>query len=205
MSQQPNASSPAVVPSEPARPNVRENSLPLQGGDRGATAAPIPEQDLWAARAHWQSSIGRVLLWFLLNVALIVGAVYVPRTEWLNTKRIMWVVVALFLVSTLFMIGGVVIRVLQTRYRLTNQRLFIERGILSRTLDQMELIRVDDVRMQQTFINRIFGVGNITMLTTDVTDKAVSIIGVKDPVRVTELVRQQMRTLRGKSVFIETL
>lgn len=205
MSQQTNPTEAAGRPSEPLRANVPQNPPGFPAGDRGPAPQSVPEQDLWTGRAHWQSSIGRVVLWFIINVALIVGAIYVPRSQWLTQKSVTWIVLAFLLLSTLFMIGGVAIRILQTRYRLTNQRLFIERGILSRTLDQTELIRVDDVRMQQTLVNRIFGIGNVTMLTTDVSDKSVAIIGIKDPVRVTEMIRQQMRTLRGKSVFIETL
>lgn len=204
MTQQSDTPAPARQPTEGVQPPVRE-SQPFPGVDRGTPAAPVAEQDLWSGRAHWHSSIGRVLAWFVLSVGLIVVAIYVPRTQWLTTSRLAWAVFIIIAIATLYLIGGIVIRVLQTRYRLTNQRLFIERGIFSRTLDQTELIRVDDVRMQQSFVNRIFGIGNITMLTTDMTDKSVAIVGVKEPVRVTELVRQQMRTLRGKSVYIETL
>ena len=112
---------------------------------------------------------------------------------------------AFFILTTIFVLGGLFIRIWQTHYRLTSQRLFIERGILSRTMDQTELIRVDDVRMQQSFVNRIFNIGTVLLMTTDVTDRAVAITGIKDPIRVTELIRQQMRTLRGKSLFVENL
>jgi membrane protein YdbS with pleckstrin-like domain len=97
------------------------------------------------------------------------------------------------------------LRVLGTYFRLTTQRLFIERGILSRTIDQTELIRVDDVRMHQSLLNRMFDVGTVMLLTTDTTDRSVTIEGVKNPKEVAEAVRQQMRLLRGKSVFVETL
>ena len=171
----------------------------------GKGPPPGPERDLWTGRTHWHAFIGRVLLWVLLNAGLAIGAYLVPKPSWLTQTRLLWVLAAFFLTTTLFMLGGVAIRVLQTRYRLTTQRLFVERGILSRTLDQTELVRVDDVRMQQSFVNRIFNIGTVAMMTTDVTDRSLTIAGIKDPVRVAELVRQQMRTMRGKSVFVETL
>jgi uncharacterized membrane protein YdbT with pleckstrin-like domain len=173
--------------------------------DRNANPQLQPEQDLWAGRMHWHNAIGRVLTWVLINVGLWVAAWKIPRPDWMTSSRVAWVVFGLFVVTTLVMLGGVIIRILNMRYRLTTQRLFIERGILSRTMDQTELIRVDDVRMQQSFINRIFNVGTVQMITTDATDKVLAIEGVKDPVRVSELIRQQMRTLRSKSVFVENL
>ncbi len=182
-----------------------ENPVALQPGDRAPAAQSLPEQDLWSGRMHWQYAFGRVVFWLLLNLVFIGGAYYAPRFDWLTQTRLVWTIVGFVLVTSLFMLGGVIVQTLQTRYRLTSQRLFIERGILSRTMDQTELIRVDDVRMQQSFVNRIFNIGTVLLMTTDVTDRSVVIVGIKDPIRVTELIRQQMRTLRGKSLFVENL
>ncbi len=177
----------------------------LQPGERAQATPTLPERDHWSGRMHWQNGIGRVIFWLLLNAAFVAGAYYVPRPGWLTQQHLIWTVVAFFAVTTMFILGGLFIRMWQTHYRLSSQRLFIERGILSRTMDQTELIRVDDVRMQQSFVNRIFNIGTVLLMTTDVTDRSVAIIGIKDPVRVTELIRQQMRTLRSKSLFVENL
>lgn len=177
----------------------------MQKGEATHAANPLPEQDLWSGRMHWQNGIGRVLSWLLLNIGIVIGAYYFPRPDWLSRQNLIWTVLAIFAISALIMLGGLIVRILQTRYRLSSQRLFIERGVLSRTMDQTELIRVDDVRTQQSFINRIFNIGTVFMMTTDATDRSVAIVGIKDPIRVTELIRQQMRTLRGKSLFVENL
>jgi|CXWL01.1.fsa_nt_gi uncharacterized membrane protein YdbT with pleckstrin-like domain len=182
-----------------------ENPVAFQQSDRAQAAPTLPEQDLWSGRMHWQNAIGRVIFWLLLNVVFVVAAFYAPRFDWLTQTRLVWTVVGLFVVTAVFFLGGVLVRTLQTHYRLTSQRLFIERGILSRTMDQTELIRVDDVRMRQSFVNRVFNIGTVLLMTTDVTDRSVAIVGIKDPIRVTELIRQQMRTLRGKSLFVENL
>jgi uncharacterized membrane protein YdbT with pleckstrin-like domain len=103
------------------------------------------------------------------------------------------------------MLGGVAVKVLGTKYRLTSQRLFICRGILSQTTDQTELIRVDDVSLFKTFFGRLLNVGTVTMLTTDATDRQVKMEGISDPDQVAEAIRSRMRTLRGKSLYVENL
>lgn len=194
------------VPGAPHPSVVAQGESPAaMQADRAPAAQSLPEQDLWSGRMHWQFAFGRVLLWLLLNVGFVLGAYYAPRYDWLTQSRIAWTILGFFAMTSAFLLGGVMVRVLQTRYRLTSQRLFIERGILSRTMDQSELIRVDDVRMLQSFVNRVFNIGTVLLMTTDVTDRAVAIVGVKDPVRVSELIRQQMRTLRGKTLFVENV
>jgi uncharacterized membrane protein YdbT with pleckstrin-like domain len=198
---------PSVTPASPASRSAASGRIPvaMQQGDRAQAAQALPEQDLWSGRMHWQNAIGRVLLWLILNIGFVFAAYYAPRFDWLTQSRLVWTILGFFFVTTVFILCGVLIRILQIHYRLSTQRLFIERGILSRTMDQTELIRVDDVRMQQSLINRIFNIGTVLLMTTDMTDRSVAIIGIKDPVRVTELIRQQMRTLRGKSLFVENL
>ena len=97
------------------------------------------------------------------------------------------------------------LRIISRRYRLTSQRLFIERGILNQTIDQTELIRVDDVRLEKTLIDRVFGLGTVSLLSTDVTDRLVVIEGIDNADRVAEAVRTNMRTQRGKALFVENL
>jgi hypothetical protein len=72
-------------------------------------------------------------------------------------------------------------------------------------VDQTELIRVDDVRIHKTLLDRIFGLGTIAILSTDATDREVVIAGVADPDQVAEALRRNMRTLRQKSLFVEHL
>jgi len=130
---------------------------------------------------------------------------------WLASTRkwelswVIWTVLGGVLVSGLILLIPVFLRIISRRYRLTSQRLFIERGILSQTIDQTELIRVDDVRVEKTFIDRVFGVGTVSLLSTDVSDRLVVIEGIDNAERVAEAVRSNMRTQRGKALFVENL
>src|SRR5687768_5170773 len=52
-----------------------------------------------------------------------------------------------------------------TVYTLTSQRLTTRRGVFNRTIEDLELYRVRDTRLQQTFIERMFGLGEVVLHT----------------------------------------
>ena len=53
------------------------------------------------------------------------------------------------------------------RYTLTPQRLEVERGILGKRYESIDLWRVRDVVLEQNLIERLRGVGRITVISTD--------------------------------------
>jgi membrane protein YdbS with pleckstrin-like domain len=162
-----------------------------------------PETPLWEGRGDWRYQVGAVAMFLIvtLGVVILVGFL-IDRPD----KRWFWglggLVVLAFGVRTGWIL---VVHMLGTRYRLTSQRLFIDRGILSRTTDQIELIRVDDVRIRQRFLDRLFGVGSVDVLSTDVSDAKSAIVGITNPDAVAEHIRAHMRKLRQKSLYIENL
>ncbi len=164
------------------------------------------ETDLWVGRMHWKHFMGRLLAWVAgMIVAGVITVAIARRTSAWSDGTSFWIILALVAVSGLPVFGGIFIRVFSTRYRLTTQRLFIERGILSQTVDQTELVRVDDVRVHKPFLDRLFGVGSVGVVSTDATDREIAVEGIAGPDRVAELIRTRMRTLRQKSVYLENL
>ena len=57
---------------------------------------------------------------------------------------------------------------LYTRYTLTDQRLIKETGLLGKRIDEIELFRVKDTKISQGFFQRLVGVGDIQVISTDV-------------------------------------
>lgn len=165
-----------------------------------------PEQELWTGRTSWRYFAGRAFLWFLFNAGVVAGAVYLVRSAGkLTWSGASWIMLAAFGVITIMMLSKPLGVILGRRYRITSQRLFIDRGIFARTTDQMELTRVEDLTVAQRFVDRVFGVGTIELLTNDVTDRKVVIQGISNPAAVAEIIRARMRTLRGRSVFVENI
>lgn len=77
------------------------------------------------------------------------------------------------------------------KYKLTNQRLIMREGVLNRITDEIELYRVKDHRLEQPFFLRIFGLGNIILVTSDQLNREIMIRAVKD----SENIREQLRRL----------
>lgn len=182
-------------------------TLPNGVGGDGAVSEPAAETEIWTGRTHWKHYAGRLSVWLLANLAFAVLITRVtPHVGWLNFRRSSLIVLVVLALSGLeIVIRKVVLKILKHRYRLTTQRLFIERGIVSQTVDQTELIRVDDVRLYKSFQDRLFGLGSVALVTTDATDREIVIEGIAQPEQVAEAVRAYMRTLRRKSLFVENL
>ena len=54
-----------------------------------------------------------------------------------------------------------------TSYRLSNQRLLIESGVFSRTIDEIDLRTVDDITFHQRFFERVLGLGRIGIVSSE--------------------------------------
>ncbi len=60
---------------------------------------------------------------------------------------------------------------LATTYELTDDRLILHRGILVKSIDEIELYRVKDVRLDFTIINQMAGIGTIGIASSDETTR----------------------------------
>jgi uncharacterized membrane protein YdbT with pleckstrin-like domain len=87
---------------------------------------------------------------------------------------------------------------LACRYRLTTQRLSVDRGILTRVAEPTELIRVDEVRVRQTLTDQILGWGSVEILSTDLSDRRMVIQGVRNLTAIAEHMRMHMRAAKCK-------
>ena len=76
-----------------------------------------------------------------------------------------------------------------TVYTLTDQRLKFTRGVLSKPTEDLELYRVRDTRFQQSVWERMVGLGEIELHTTDETTSVVSLPFIRDAESVREKIR----------------
>lgn len=77
-----------------------------------------------------------------------------------------------------------------TVFTLTNERLLVTRGILTRHQDNLELYRVRDYCLKQPILLRMLGLGNLELLTSDTLTPNVELPAIRD----VETVREKLRT-----------
>ena len=82
---------------------------------------------------------------------------------------------------------------LAAKYEVTEERLVIRRGIIFKSIDEIELYRVKDVRIDFSIINQLAGIGRITISSSDETTRAGDLV-LADIERARER-REAMRRL----------
>jgi hypothetical protein len=78
------------------------------------------------------------------------------------------------------------------RYRISNYRIDFERGIFGKKIDTLELWHVEDIHFEQSFLDRILGVGNITVVSHDDTTPRLVMIGIPNPRPLFETLKQRV-------------
>ena len=77
-----------------------------------------------------------------------------------------------------------------TRYALSEDRLFLKRGFLNVHQDEIVLYRVRDLRVSQTLWQRVFGVGTVTVISTDKSIPELALKHIRQPNEVKELIHE---------------
>ncbi|MBM80149.1 MAG: hypothetical protein CMJ78_06095 [Planctomycetaceae bacterium] len=83
-------------------------------------------------------------------------------------------------------------------YELTNQRLRVTSGVFTQQTDDIELYRVKDTLLVQTFFQRMFSLGSVVMITSDRTTPEFVIESVADPSVIREEIRTHVEELRER-------
>ena len=62
------------------------------------------------------------------------------------------------------------------KYEITSERLIVRRGIIFKSIDEIELYRVKDVRMDFSLLNQWAGIGNICVTSSDETTRVGDLV-----------------------------
>jgi uncharacterized membrane protein YdbT with pleckstrin-like domain len=74
-------------------------------------------------------------------------------------------------------------------YRVSNQRIVIETGVLSKRIDEVDMRAVEDIEFRQRFLQRLLGIGEIAIVAADRELGRFRLLGVERPREVRELIR----------------
>jgi len=179
-----------MAPEQPHLPNAKHPD-------------PAPreaERELWQSR---YSSKAAIHVW--LAALLFLGLAIYLAFKHLEGGTMRVIVLVIAFVPLALVAWSVVLTKASTHYRLTSQRLFVTKGILSRTISEVELVRIDDVAVRHNLVQRVYGVGDVLLTTTDKADSEIEIHGIDNPVAVKEMIRENVQKLRARVLRMESV
>ncbi len=134
-----------------------------------------------------------------LVVAVIAGAIAGVATRIGSDKvNVTLVIVAVLVVFVLVLIVGFISR-LRTTYTISNQRLTIDCGLLSRNLLEARLERVQNVNYTQSMLERLLRIGTVDFDTAAGSDYDFKFSGVANPHGIVRTVDRAQREISDTS------
>lgn len=150
-----------------------------------------PEEELWAGGYSPRAMAGPAAVVVAVSlVAFMVAGLYGGWEYVLPGVFLLWIGLAAVLAYRRMDVG----------YRLTSQQLFHKKGILRRVTDRIEVIDMDDIRFTQGVVERVLGIGTVSIISSDRSHPELVLRGIEDVQRVAGLIdhaRRKERIRRG--------
>ena len=83
-----------------------------------------------------------------------------------------------------------------TKYSMDEERLYIDKGFFKTTSDEVRLYRIMDVRLTRSLIQKMFGLGDIEVHSSDKTLHDFTIQSIKNPKDIKEMLSQNVEKQR---------
>ncbi len=83
-----------------------------------------------------------------------------------------------------------------TRYSLSEDRLFLSVGFLNIRDEEVLLYRIRDINTSRSLWQRLFGVGTVTVVSSDKSLPTMVLQNIKDPLVFKELLHEQVEAMK---------
>ena len=148
------------------------------------------EQVLFHGHPSWRSMLDLQLKGLLaMVVAGVIAGLATALADKHGQVQVGWVIVAVLAALAVVALIGL-IRRKATTYTISNQRLTIQKGILSRDLHETRLERVQNVNVRQSLFERLLRIGTVTFDTAGEAGFDFSFRGVADPRTIVHTVHE---------------
>jgi hypothetical protein len=77
----------------------------------------------------------------------------------------------------------------------------IEQGMLSKSVNEIDLRSVDDTQFYQSFADRLLGIGNVTLVSSDKALPITMLHGIGNPRNVRETIRAAAYQVSQRQLF----
>jgi len=119
------------------------------------------EQILFVTRRHWLGLVGEIVSESVLTIALVV----LVTLLWVMLVNPLLALAYLLLIFPLVSMGRDVIIWLNRKYIVTNWRVIQMTGVFRKEVTDSSLEKVNDVKLDQSFLGRLLDFGDIEILT----------------------------------------
>jgi uncharacterized membrane protein YdbT with pleckstrin-like domain len=140
------------------------------------------EQVIFQGHPSWRAILGFYLKG--IAIAVVIGVI----VKLIGASSVTVFLVVLVVIAATVLIGF--IKRVATTYTITNRRLNIKRGIISREIQETRLERVQNVTYQQSVYQRLMQIGDVDFDTAATDDNNFVFYGVADPGEVVHRVDQ---------------
>jgi uncharacterized membrane protein YdbT with pleckstrin-like domain len=151
------------------------------------------EQVFFHGHPSWRSMLAFYVRGLLVAILFGVIAGIVTRITG-RSVDVPWVAAAVLVVFVVVLAWGVIRRI-ATTYTITNRRLTIRSGLLSRELHECRLERVQNVNTRQRLLERMLGIGTVDFDTAAGAAYDFSFRGVEDPGGIVRTVNRALEDL----------
>ena len=90
-----------------------------------------------------------------------------------------------------------------TKYEITETRLIVEKGILTKRRDEIRLYRIRDIRTKRNLFERMIGIGDITVMSSDTSHPEFQLRNIKQSSSVADLLGAVVEKARIKHRALE--
>ena len=182
-------------------------SCPQCGRPMSAVAAPAApaagsgkEETLWRGTPSWKLVLGKIIR--ALIVAIVLPVIYYFGRDFLaQYAGVVWIVIGIAILWQVVEIILALWRLRSTIYTVTNQRVMIETGIANKTVEDIDLRYVDDTNFRQSLIQRMLGIGHVTIVSSDKMAPMYVLRGIADPRGLRELIRANAYQVSQRQLF----
>jgi membrane protein YdbS with pleckstrin-like domain len=189
----------------PACPHCGRPS-PGMAAQAASAQSPTNEETLWRGSPSLLVLLGHVFLMLvvLIGVPLLAGLI-ASQTNDLDAKsrinHIGWLVTLIILIVQFIGFFVALMKQRSIQYTITNQRVLLEHGVLSKSLNEIDMRTIDETEFFQKFTERLLSIGSVTLISSDKVFPTTTLRSIKDPRAVRELIRSHAYQLSQRQLF----
>lgn len=191
-----------ISTSAPACPNCGRPNGPVVAAPMPLRAAVV-EEHLWRGNPSWLLLLGKIILLAVVAIVLPI-LVHSMSTSILQDPaalKIAWVLVTALILWRMGSVLLAFLRIKSTTYTVTNQRVMIETGIAEKKVEDIDLRYIDDTQFRQRILERMLGIGSVTIVSSDKTTPTYTLRGIPDPRGLRELIRARAYEASQRQLF----